>query len=389
MEKIGLKLVECFSGVGFQRMGIENTDIFDVESVNTCEMDTNAIISYAAIHCGLTKEMVNNYQEYPTRIAMANDLAKKHIGYDFLKKKEYDWQKVARSKDSKELLKTAWLADKLSKNVGDIELVEKFPTCNLLTFSYPCFTADTKIKTPQGLKNINQFNIGDFVDIAGKYYEVLSVFDQGVKTVGDLYFEDGYMVSCTPNHKFLVEKDITKRIWVAAEDLTNSDKIVSDYGYTYKTKYIHFRQEHVYDIQIDDIHCILQNMKEEDNLPTFLLMENVDALVNKKNLPQYEKLNEEFSELGYDVKWEVINGKNCGVPQNRKRVFAVYWLRDRVDLSDMDFPKPFDTGLRLKDVLLEEVDEKYYIKNDKAKALIEDLVVNGKVVLDEESSDHA
>lgn len=279
-----------------QERGIENTGLFDVDVVNTCEMDSDAIVSYAAIHNGLTSEMIANYADYPPREEMAEELINKHIGYDFVKNKEYDWQKLARSKDKKMRLQTVWLANKLNKNVGDICLVDKFPTCNLLTFSFPCTD----------------------ISIAGRQAGMLA----GETRSGLVY----------------------------------------------------------------EVLRILNNMKKDNNLPTFLLMENVDALVNKKNLPQYEVLNEEFAELGYDCKWEILNGKFCGVPQNRRRVFAVYWLKDKVDLSSMEFPKPFDTGKRLKDVLLENVDEKYYITNAKAQALIEDLVINGKISLDENSS---
>ena len=119
---------------------------------------------------------------------------------------------------------------------------------------------------------------------------------------------------------------------------------------------------------------ILRNMAKDGDLPTFLLMENVDALVSKKFIHQYEELNKEFAELGYDCVWQVLNGKFCGVPQNRKRVFGLSYLRDKVDLSTFEFPKPFDNGLRLKDVLEDEVDEKYYIKNERVDALINSLV---------------
>ena len=295
MDKIKFKVVSTFSGIGMQERGIENTGLFDMEVVNTCEMDSDAIVSYAAIHHNLTKEEVENYDNYPPREEMAQQLADKHIGYDFVKDKPYDWQKLARSKDSKMRLQTVWLADRLNKNVGDIMRVEKFPQCDLLTFSFPC--TDLSIAGRQA-------GMVEGETRSGLVYEVLR---------------------------------------------------------------------------------ILKNMKAENNLPTYLLMENVDALVNKKNKSQYEALNEEFSDLGYDVKWQVLNGKNCGVPQNRSRIFAIYWLRDKIDLSTFEFPLPFDDGRRLKDVLLDEVDEKYYITNERAQALIRDLVMNGKVVPTDET----
>lgn len=69
---------------------------------------------------------------------MANHLSELNIGYDFKKKKPYDWNKVAKSKDSKNLLKKTWLACTINKNHGDISTVHDFPECDLLTFSFPC-----------------------------------------------------------------------------------------------------------------------------------------------------------------------------------------------------------------------------------------------------------
>lgn len=284
-----LKVVTCFTGVGMQERGIENSGLFDMEIVNTCEMDSDAIVSYAAIHNNLTKDVIESYPFYPSREEMAQQLTDKHIGYDFVKDKPYDWEKLARSKDAKMRLQTVWLADYLNKNVGDICRVDKFPSCDLLTFSFPCTD----------------------ISIAGRQAGMV----EGETRSGLVY----------------------------------------------------------------EVLRILKNMKTENNLPTYLLMENVDALVNKKNKPQYEALNEEFSELGYDCKYEVLNGKNCGVPQNRSRVFAIYWLRDSVDLSTFEFPQPFDDGRRLKDILLDDVPEKYYITNERAQALIRDLVMNDKI----------
>lgn len=294
MNKKKLKIVTTFSGIGMQERGIQNTGLFDVEVINTCEMDSDAIISYAAIHNGLTKEMVETYN-YPSREEMAQQLEDKHIGYDFVKDKPYDWQKLARSKDSKMRLQTVWLADKLNKNVGDICRVENFPQCDLLTFSFPCTD----------------------LSIAGRQAGMI----EGETRSGLVY----------------------------------------------------------------EVLRILKNMRDKNNLPTYLLMENVDALVNKKNKPLYDALNEEFADLGYDVKWQVLNGKNCGVPQNRSRIFAIYWLKDKVNLSTLEFPKPFDNGRRLKDVLLDDVDEKYYITNERAQALIRELVENDKILPTEET----
>lgn len=50
-----------------------------------------------------------------------------------------------------------------------------------------------------------------------------------------------------------------------------------------------------------------------------------------------------------------------------------------MDNGKFQFPQGFDNGLRLKDMLEDEVDEKYYVNTPKAKQLIEDLINSGKL----------
>ena len=52
MKKITANVL--FAGVGMQERGITNTGLFDLEVVSTSEIDKYAILSYAAIHNGLT-----------------------------------------------------------------------------------------------------------------------------------------------------------------------------------------------------------------------------------------------------------------------------------------------------------------------------------------------
>ena len=136
MNKNKIRLVECFSGQGMQRRGIEASGLYDVENVATCEIDTWATIAYAATHEGLTLDLVDNYSDYPSKQEMIKYLTALNIGYDPLKDKQYDWQKKINSKDK--LIEKTWLACKLSKNVGDISKVKQLPECDLLTYSFPC-----------------------------------------------------------------------------------------------------------------------------------------------------------------------------------------------------------------------------------------------------------
>lgn len=95
-------------------------------------------------------------------------------------------------------------------------------------------------------------------------------------------------------------------------------------------------------------------------MPKYLLMENVASLVSKKFIGTFQNWLNVLSELGYTNYWQVLNAKDYGVPQNRKRVFVVSILNSE---EPYYFPEPFETEIRLKDLLEGYVDEKYYIKN--------------------------
>ena len=101
----------------------------------------------------------------------------------------------------------------------------------------------------------------------------------------------------------------------------------------------------------------------EGKRPKFLMMENVKNLVGKKNKPHFDEWLQVLESLGYNNYWKVINAKWCGVPQNRERVFCVS-IRKDVDNGLFNFYEDFDNGIRLKDILETEVDEKYYLSEE-------------------------
>lgn len=102
--------------------------------------------------------------------------------------------------------------------------------------------------------------------------------------------------------------------------------------------------------------------------PKYLLMENVKALVSQKFMPDFKKLMDELADLGYSNFWQVMNAKDYGIAQNRERVFMVSILNsDRM----FHFPKKMKLEKRLKDVLEDNVDEKYYLKDEQVQRIIE------------------
>lgn len=274
-EKITVN--ELFSGIGAQVSALERLGIpFEIK--HTSDIDHNAVLSYASIHCGLTEEVINTYTEYPTREEMARQLTEINLGYDFQKNKPYNWYRFVNSK-SKELEKY-WLANKLSRNLGDISKIDKLEYADFWTISFCC----------QDISN------------AGK----MKGFKLGSNTRSSL-------------------------LWGNIK--------------------------------------LLKQAVDSNNAPKYVMFENVKNLVSRKFISDFNDLLDVLDELGYNTYWKVLNAKDYGVPQNRERVFAIS-IRKDIDDGKFKFPQPFDNGVRLKDVLEDNVDERYYLSEDIQNRLI-------------------
>lgn len=114
-------------------------------------------------------------------------------------------------------------------------------------------------------------------------------------------------------------------------------------------------------------------LNEVDNLPQVLLMENVPQVHGKKNIEDFQRWIDFLESKGYSNYWQDLNAKNYGVAQNRNRCFMVSILGD----YSFKFPEPIELKKVMKDYLEDEVDEKYYINNEKAQKLIQKLIDNG------------
>ena len=98
----------------------------------------------------------------------------------------------------------------------------------------------------------------------------------------------------------------------------------------------------------------------EDTKPRVAIAENVRNLVSKKFANEFQIVLDSLEQAGYNNYWQVLNSKNYGIPQNRERVFIVS-IRKDLDDGNFKFGEPFPLEFRLKDMLEEEVDEKYYL----------------------------
>ena len=108
--------------------------------------------------------------------------------------------------------------------------------------------------------------------------------------------------------------------------------------------------------------------------PKYIMIENVKGLIQKKFIDDFYSIIDELEECGYNcyyptkedkkgVKPICLNSKDFGIPQNRERIFVIA-IRKDIDTKTFEFPIGEDYGIRLKDILEDIVDEKYYLSDE-------------------------
>lgn len=108
---------------------------------------------------------------------------------------------------------------------------------------------------------------------------------------------------------------------------------------------------------------ILEKLK-----PKYVIWENVKNLLSKKHRHNFDAYIETLDNLGYNSYYQVLNAKEYGIPQNRERVFTVS-IRKDVDDGKFEFPETILLEKKLKDVLEKEVDEKYYLSEERVASI--------------------
>jgi len=96
--------------------------------------------------------------------------------------------------------------------------------------------------------------------------------------------------------------------------------------------------------------------------PNFAMYENVKNIVGKQFKPTFDLFEKELYEYGYNTYWKILNAKNYGIPQNRERVYLIV-IKKEIDNGKFKFPQSFDNGVRLKDLLEDNVYERYYLSD--------------------------
>jgi DNA (cytosine-5)-methyltransferase 1 len=75
-----------------------------------------------------------------------------------------------------------------------------------------------------------------------------------------------------------------------------------------------------------------------DKKPKFFLAENVPGIISKTHLPEFKRILKKFSALGYEVSFKLVDARDYGVPQARKRVIIIGYLKSLG--KRFNFPQP-------------------------------------------------
>lgn len=121
----------------------------------------------------------------------------------------------------------------------------------------------------------------------------------------------------------------------------------------------------------------------QKNKPRYFIFENVKGLLSDDGGKTFQRWIDYLggksvngnpaifpheNSVPYHIYYKVLNAKHYGIPQNRERIFII-GIRDDGD-NNFNWPKPFHLVKRLKDVLENEVDEKYFLSDKMMEGLV-------------------
>ena len=114
--------------------------------------------------------------------------------------------------------------------------------------------------------------------------------------------------------------------------------------------------------QIKRIFWEMKKTIKNEEMPKYLLLENVKNIIGPKHISNFEKWIKELESLGYVTKKYVLNSAHYGSPQNRERVFCISVRKDYQKKVAFEFPyfnEPHQ-NIKMNSILKKNVDKKFY-----------------------------
>ena len=224
-----IRLIEFFAGIGGQYKALSILGV-PFESYKICEWAYNSIIAYNSIHIKDYKD----YSEGKTKEELISYL-NGNISTDYNKpcdcsKKSLEWLKTAYNN----CIATNNLMNIMKVKGEDLQIVDTDKYEYVLTYSFPCFTADSLVLTRNGYKRICDVDYEDFVlSHDNKYHKVANIFNNGTHDIYKINAMGVDEIKTTINHKFYVREMFHKGhkwtrcfkqpIWKELRELTKND----------------------------------------------------------------------------------------------------------------------------------------------------------------------
>jgi DNA (cytosine-5)-methyltransferase 1 len=94
----------------------------------------------------------------------------------------------------------------------------------------------------------------------------------------------------------------------------------------------------------------------KESKPKVFIYENVFGLTHHDKGKTWEVMQNVFSELGYYIKWDVLDARNYGIPQGRRRLF-VLGFQSKEQCDSFTFPKQQPLSYTMQDFLIDNCSE--------------------------------
>ena len=226
----------------------------------------------------------------------------------------------------------------------------------------------------------------------GSFFAGVGGIDIGFEATN--YFEVNYANEFdkhaieTYEHNFNIKVDNRDIHNVKGDEIPNFDVMLGGFpcqGFSIAGYRQGFNDEKGRGTLFFEIVRIIREKKLSGHQPKILFLENVKNLVSHDNGNTFNVIIEYLNELGYHVKFRVLNGCSYGnIPQNRERIYIVGFL-DKDTYKNFEFPMPIPLTKTIKNIINFEtkIDEKYYYTKGKYKGDIYEKLVEA---MDDENS---
>ncbi len=120
---------------------------------------------------------------------------------------------------------------------------------------------------------------------------------------------------------------------------------------------------------------MIRLLNEVQEKPKYVLFENVSMITSVKFKDTLKIFKNDLENLGYTLHDKILNAKDYGIPQNRKRYFLIAILDN---CKEFKFPEKIKRDIKLKDFIDKDVEEKYYLTNVNFKEMGDTRIFKNK-----------